>query len=612
MNEIEVPTFRIQNPPTQRYLSLVICALLLLPASAACAADGSGIAAPVLKWQHGGCYNSWCETGWYSSPAVADLGGDGTIEVIASAYSVVALNGTTGELIWRVKSGHDRTEDPGSVDNVGRTWAGIVLADVDGDGDTEIVTAHSGSYVSVYNHEGYFEPGWYQHPADSEFRSLAVADLDGDGDMEIAAGAARGDRTNVWVFEHDGSIRSGWPRLNDDAEGSAWGTYNDNIGAGDIDGDGLPELIVPSDTITICAYKPDGTQIETHEMYHGHTGHDMDLWGEVPAYIDPEYELRGWGPCGSQFTARANFANGPANVIDVNGDGTNEIVVIGDVHNCHTSPYTDLYNTPYILNADRTRFNADGFNWTTPPIDTGAPIIQDYNVIESVQPNPVTVDLDGDGRIEIIYPSYDGRMHAFWLDKTEHGNWPYSVYHASEGFYRSASEPVVADLDNDGHAEVIFASWVQKGTGRTGKLHILDYMGNPIHELDLPPAKSGDWNGALAAPTLADIDGDPDLELVLNTAHSGIVAYDLPDTANARILWGTGRGNYHRNGLSLDTAPEKGDLNGDGKIAVDDVIVALQIAVSGRYRSAADMDGDGCVNVLDARVILQAVVDRFG
>ena len=613
MKETEISTFRIQNPTTHRYLAFIICALLLLPASAAGAADGSGIAAPVLKWQHGGCYSSWCETGWYSSPAVADLDGDGAIEVIASAYSVITLAGTTGELIWRVRSGYDRT-DPGAS-NVGRTWAGIVLADVDDDGDIEIVTAHSGGYVSVYNHEGYFEPGWPQHPVGNEFRSLAVADLDGDGDIEIAVGVAanfKDNDTDVWVFEHTGILRSGWPQLSGE-EGSATGLYNDNIGAGDIDGDGFPELIVPSDAITICAYEADGTQIGTHEMYHGHTGHDMDFWGEVPAYIDLGYETRGWGPCGSQFTARANFANGPANIIDVNGDGTNEIVVIGDVHDCHTSPYTDLYNTPYILNADRTRFNADGFNWTTPPTDTGTPIIQDYDIIESVQPNPVTVDLDGDGRIEIIYPSYDGRMHAFWLDKTEHGNWPHSVYHASEGFYRFASEPVVADLDNDGHAEVIFASWVQKGTGHTGKLHILDYMGNPIHEIDLPAAfGTADWNGALAAPTLADIDGDPDLELVLNTAHSGIVAYDLPDTADARILWGTGRGNYHRNGLSLATAPEKGDLNGDGRITAADVIIALQIAVSGRYRSAADMDGNGYVNVLDARVILQAAVDRFG
>jgi len=33
---------------------------------------------------------------------------------------------------------------------------------------------------------------------------------------------------------------------------------------------------------------------------------------------------------------------------------------------------------------------------------------------------------------------------------------------------------------------------------QTGKLHVLDYLGNPIHELDLPLAfGSPDWNGAL-------------------------------------------------------------------------------------------------------------------
>ena len=57
------------------------------------------VAAPVLKWQHGGCYSSWCETGWYSSPAVADLYGDGTPEVVAAAYSIVVLDGATGALL---------------------------------------------------------------------------------------------------------------------------------------------------------------------------------------------------------------------------------------------------------------------------------------------------------------------------------------------------------------------------------------------------------------------------------------------------------------------------------------------------------------------------------
>jgi hypothetical protein len=137
-------------------------------------------------------------------------------------------------------------------------------------------------------------------------------------------------------------------------------------------------------------------------------------------------------------------------------------------------------------------------------------------------------------------------VHAFWLDKTEHYNWPYSVYKPSEGFYRFASEPVVADLDNDGSPEVIFTSWPAKTDSaplRLGKLHILNAHGTPIYEVDLPAPKSSSvyWNGALAAPTLARINGDPNLAIVVNTVSAGVVAYRVPDSANARILWKTGR-----------------------------------------------------------------------
>jgi hypothetical protein len=53
----------------------------------------------------------------------------------------------------------------------------------------------------------------------------------------------------------------------------------------------------------------------------------------------------------------------------------------------------------------------------------------------------------------------------------------------------------------------------------------------------------------MAASTLANIDGDPDLELVVNTAYSGVVAYDLPGTASATVQWGTGRGSFQREGF---------------------------------------------------------------
>jgi hypothetical protein len=174
-------------------------------------------------------------------------------------------------------------------------------------------------------------------------------------------------------------------------------------------------------------------------------------------------------------------------------------------------------------------------------------------VIETVMPNAAVADLDGDGRKEIIYPSYDGRVHAYWLDKTQRGSWPYTIptTGASGDDFRFASEVVVADLDNDGRAEVIFTSWPKKATRGVGQLHILNYLGQELHRVNLPaPAIGQTWNGGLGAPTLANIDADPDLELIVGTVASGVVVFDLPTTANARILWGTGRGSYRRAGTT--------------------------------------------------------------
>ena len=502
-----------------------------------------GIAPPILKWQHGGCFASWCETGWYSSPAVMDINKDGTNEVVASAYSIVALNGETGDLIWRTASGHDRSQPTAA--NTGRTWPGIAIADIDDDNAPEIITAHGGGYVSVYEQDGYFAPGWPQRPTSNELRGLSISDLDDDGTLEIIVTGAVYSKINTWVYEHNGQLRPGWPQLGNDS-GYAYGIFNNNAAVGDLDGDGFGELVVPSDVHYICAYEQDGTQIPANPIYSGKG------WGKVGVWENLEIELRGWGTCdpGDKRSERyrANFAHGPAVIADVDNNGSKEVITTGNVYDCGYGNYPSRYTGIFIFDADRSRFQEGGHDWNQAPVETGAPLSEDYNQIENAQPNPAVADLDGDGLMEIVFASYDGRLHAFWLDKTEHGSWPFSVNQPGEGIYRFASEPVIADLNFDGQAEVIFTSWVEKGSGLTGKLHMLDYSGKPIHEIDLPPAYSGNWNGALAAPTLANIDADPDLEVVLNTAHSGIIAYDLPGTSNALVLWGTGRGNYWRNG----------------------------------------------------------------
>ncbi len=490
-----------------------------------------GYDAPVLKWQNGGCYNSWCETGWYASPAVADLNGDGEWEIIGAAYTIFVLRGTDGALLW--------SRDPDG----GRVWPGVAVADIGNDGDLEIITAHGGGYLHVMDHTG--NPVWSRRPVANELRGLAVADIDGDRLQEIVVTGAVYGKVNTWIYEHNGTLRGGWPQLNNDS-GYAYGVFNDNMAVGHINDDEVVEIVVPSDVHYICAYTPNGEPIDAGPIYGD------KAWGAVGIWESLGTELRGWGQCNGvrEESYRTNFAHGAAVIADVDADGVNEVIATGNVYDCDVGHPPGKYNGVYIFNSDRTRYQSNGFDWRAVPVDTGAPLSEDYHTIESVQPNPVVADLDGvDGLQEILFASYDGRVHAFWLDKTEHGNWPFEVYDANLGYFQFASEPVVADLDNDGKAEVLFTSWTQKGSNQTGKLYIVDHNGNEVFAVDLPAAYgSPDWNGALPAPTLANIDQDADLEVVINTAHSGFVAYDLPDTAQARVLWGTGRGNVLRSG----------------------------------------------------------------
>ncbi len=514
----------------------MILGVTALAASRAFAQPPRAIAAPVLKWSKGGCQTTWCRTGWYASPAVADLDGDGKPEVIWSDYRIVVVNGEDGSDQWVVNS-------PGG----GRGWPSVVVGDVDHNGSLEIVTAHSGGYVSVLKANGTALAGFPQQAQTNELRSLAVDDVDGDGDMEILVCATRSD--NQWfLYEHTGVVRAGWPVHSPDSDtnGYAAGCYNENVGLADLDGDGRAEMIGPNDTHYVVGYNDDGTPLRANAMY-GQIGGQNKVWARVGFHYLHSVDLRGYANCGTEH--RPNFADSAPSFADVNHDGVLEIVIVGNTYNCGTSPYTSLFHSPYILRADRTRWAGNGFDWTALPAPEpdSAPLSEDYNVIETVMPNPVIADLDNDGYQEILYSSYDGRLHAVWLDKTEHGNFPYNVKKQNENFIRFSSEPLVVDIDADGQAEIIATTWTEKGSNAAGQLLILSSTGALLQSVNLPRSAEN-WDGAMAAPTLANIDDDADYEIVVGTAHTGLVAYDLPNSAQARILWGTGRGGYLRNG----------------------------------------------------------------
>src|SRR3989449_11735508 len=100
------------------------------------------VSAPILRWRYGGCSaGPYCQTGWYSSPAVADLDGDGRQDVIWGSYDVVALNGADGSLKWRAPSGN-------------RVWPGIAVADLTGNGTLEVIVGRNSGQLTVYDRFG--------------------------------------------------------------------------------------------------------------------------------------------------------------------------------------------------------------------------------------------------------------------------------------------------------------------------------------------------------------------------------------------------------------------------------------------------------------------------
>ncbi|KAJ3440701.1 protein defective in exine formation [Anaeramoeba flamelloides] len=502
----------------------------------------SQVQEPELLWEYSGCYSSWCERGWYSSPAVDSEDG----VVYASAYSVWKIDLATGEVIWTAPS---KGCVGGSADTSVRTWAGIVLADIHGNGKKRIVVAQGDGWLNVLDTDGKCDTNFPIKVCDSELRSLAVKDIDDDGYMEIVVGEAN-DHLNTYIYNHGGSLLSNWPQKESETAGYAHGVFDDNIGL--ITVEDKEYIFVPSDVHYIMAYTLDGEPIPANEKF------PKETWGECGIHLNEEDDIRGYASC-SNNAIRPNFADSPINYVEI--DGENRIVVIGNEYDCGTDNYEPQFLSPYIFNIDRTRFVNSKYNWTVVP-QTKTPIepnYGDYNKIESISWKPVTVDIDG-GDIEIIFPASDGCLHVYNLDKTEPYNWPYCIGTSSNVKY--FSEPVVADLDNDGYAEIIVTSWGEKESGENGNLFVFNYKGEVLYSIELPDAKSDSWNGGLAAPSLGKLDGgEGDVVIVVNTAYAGVCAYTIPETSDAEFLWKTGRGNLGRYGNSEEKMSNGGGTN---------------------------------------------------
>ncbi len=507
------------------------------PSCEAAPGDHAAVQAPSVRATLDG---SWDE-GWLSSPAIVDIDGDGALDIVAARHSVLYVYRGDGTPLWTTAWGHSASTSPEHGDT--RMWAPAVVADLDGDGDAEIAVGSDadgslGANVAVYDHTGELLPGWPVNFGESEeVRSIAAADVDGNGVAEILVNHT-GPGPVTAVYDLNGSMHAGWPQVAPSCNPAGtdqcfdFGGYNQNIGAADFDGDGNMDVVSTYDAIGFGIFHGDGTPFPTDPSFTD------DVITAVEAYHDLALSQQGWGD-----GDRSEFSYSPPVIADVDADGDLEIVLAGDHE--HSQSTENQGVTVWVLNHDMTR----PAGWD-PPKDIGEPLQYGdlgHNIIPT-QPSPSVADIDAEPGLEILVPAYDGKLHAFRSNGEPYWTYTFSPTAAP---YLGATEPLIVDLNGDGGPEILFTTYSsgpKSEPDTTAHLIILDGGGNQLHKVELL------YRGSMGSPSVADLDGDGQLELVVSLkdaaggSSGGVQIWDLPGSKTNCVLWGTGRGGYARQG----------------------------------------------------------------
>jgi hypothetical protein len=158
-------------------------------------------------------------------------------------------------------------------------------------------------------------------------------------------------------------------------------------------------------------------------------------------------------------------------------------------------------------------------------------------------PAPTIVNLRGSRRPEIVAAVPDGRIHAVGPGGSR--LWSYDFARGAAETY--ASEVVAADLQGDRRPELVFGTY--GAAPRSGRLIVLSGRGRRLHDVRLRnQGTNGNGIGIPAAPSIADIDRDGRLEIVVSTFDHGIDVYRVPRSRAGHLQWPTARGNLLRNG----------------------------------------------------------------
>ncbi|MEP7120691.1 MAG: FG-GAP-like repeat-containing protein [Byssovorax sp.] len=448
----------------------------------------------------------------FSTFASGNYNGDGTLHAISIVNGVVVEK-------WSVNAGLVSPINPGRS---------IAAGNIDGLPGNEIVVCTTDGRVRAYTAAGV--ELWLSPPGTCSMPS--IADLDQDGSPEVI----------VESQILDG--KTGMPKV------AAFTPANTaNLVVSDVDGDGKLDLVTGA-----RAYKADGTLIAqtglaatyvavgdldkdgVPEIVASNTGnHTLVIWHLDPnvaggfTVIRQGIDINGaldpnLCPVGSAGNTKGG---GPPTIADFNGDGIPDVALAGGVGYA-------VFDGAKLMNpavaGDQT------FLW-----------IKQTQDCSSAATGSSVFDFDGDGKAEVVYGD-ETTLHVY------EGTTGNEIFQTCNTNGTLIEYPVVADVDNDGQADVVvvsnsYSGFNCAGTKTSGIRVFGDAKGNWVRTRRI-------WNEHAYHVTNVNEDGS-------------IPAVELPNYQQPKL------NNFRQN------------VQPQGEFSAPDLVVSVFPACSGAYTLVA-------------------------
>ena len=339
------------------------------------------------------------------SVVTADIDGDGNLDLVSAAF---------GTIVWHRNDGAGGFVVHEVADMGLLNARSVTVTDVDGDGNLDLVAAFSNTLADEivwFRNDGSqsFTPESIAFNENAGANSVTTADVDSDGDIDVLVTAGLGD--SVTWYENDGNEIFTRHLISDPVIGADGAS---SVTTADVDGDGDQDVLFASgDDDTIGWYENDGFQDFTLRV------------------IDDSF-------LGAEFVATA----------DVDGDG--DIDVLGAAFDSNEIAW----------------FENDGSQGFTKRI------VNNDNPAEGAN-SVTTADIDADGDLDILSTSFRDSEVVWYENDGSQGFTARSITSSADG----ASSIATGDLNGDGHLDVIAASL-------TDGIVVAESSGNRVDTLD--------------------------------------------------------------------------------------------------------------------------------